>query len=85
MKQPYSHMSTKRGPPIGVGWIIQGWCGLYRGGVCHGGVGCGGSCMNGVGHGRVGWGGVCHGGVGWVMEEWGGVCHGGVGGVGCVM
>ena len=87
MKQPYGRMSTKRGPLIGVGWVIQGCVGHARvgcvilewGGVCHGGVGCGGSCMNGVCHGWVGWGvswmgGVGHGGVGW-----GGVCHGGVG------
>ena len=26
-------MSTKRGPPIGVGWVMQGWGGSCRGGV----------------------------------------------------
>ena len=26
-------MSTKRGPPIGVGWVMQGWGGIYKGGV----------------------------------------------------
>ena len=46
-------MSTKRGPPIGVGWVIQGWVG-------HAGVGWGGSYRGG---------GLCHGGVGCVMEE----------------
>ena len=31
-------MSTKRGPPIGMGWVMQGWGGSYRGGVGHVGV-----------------------------------------------
>ena len=76
-------MSTKRGPPIGVGWVTQGWCGSYRGGVGHTGVGWGGSYRGG---------GLCHGGVRWVMDGWGGmgcVIEGwGMswrGGVGCVM
>ena len=58
-----------------VGCVIQGW-----GGVCHEGVGCGGSCMNGVGHGGVGWlmdgwggGGVCDVGVGWAVNNF--ICH----------
>ena len=84
-------MSTKRGPPIGVGWVIQGWVG-------HAGVGWGGSYRGGVGWVIQGWGvvswrgRVCHGGVRWVMDGWGGVgCvmeEWGMswrGGVGCVM
>ena len=61
-------MSTERGPPIGVGWVIQGWGGSCRGGVDHTGVG--------VGHAGVewviqGWGGSQRG--GWVMQGWGGL------------
>ena len=66
-------MSTKRGPPIGAGWVMQGWMGhtgvvwVIQGWVGHAGVG----------HTGVGW--VCHGGVGYVMEGWGGVYDVGVG------
>ena len=38
----------QKGPPIGLGWVIQGW-----GGSCSGGVGMqgwGGSCRGAVGH-----------------------------------
>ena len=45
-------MSTKRGPPIGMGWVIQG-CGSCRGGWVMQGWG-------GVGHTGVG-GGVMEG------------------------
>ena len=44
----------------GMGWIIQGWGGSYRGRVGHTRVGLvtkgwGGSCRGEVGHARVGW------------------------------
>ena len=29
----------RKGPPLGVGWVMQGWGGSYRGGVDHIGVG----------------------------------------------
>ena len=57
----------RKGPPLGVGWVMQGWGGSYRGGVDHTGVGVGhtrvgvvtkgwgGSCRGEVGHARVGW------------------------------
>ena len=78
-------MSTKRGPPLGVG-------GSCRGGVGHAGMGWiiqgwGGSYMGGVGHTRVGlvtkgWGGSCRGKVGhagvgvrWVIQRQDGVGH----------
>ena len=44
----------------GVGWVMQGWGGSYRGRVGHAG--------GGLGHARVGWCGSCWGGscmVGW--------------------
>ena len=50
---------------------MQRWGG---GGVCHVGVGWGGSCRGWVG-------GSCRGGVGWVCHVgvgWGGSCRGGV-------
>ena len=60
----------------GVGWVMQGWGGSYRGGVGHEGW-CG-SCRGGVGHASVGWGGSCRGavghavhvGVGWVNNSY---------------
>ena len=58
-----------KGPPIGFGWVMQGW-------VYHTGVGW---VMQGwVGHTGVGWvikgwGGSCRGGVG--MQGWGVVGH----------
>ena len=60
---------------VGVGCVIQGWGGSYRGWVVHVGVGWGGSCKE-----RVGW--VCHTGVGWggsCRGGWCGSCRGGVG------
>ena len=65
----------QKGPPIGlgwvmqgwvyhtgVGWVMQGWGGSYRGGVGHTGVGW---VMQGWGrHARVGWAGSCRGAVG---------------------
>ena len=46
----------------GVGWVMQGWGGSYRGGVGY--EGWGESCRGGVGHESVGWGGSCRGAVG---------------------
>ena len=68
---------------VGVGRVMQGWGGSYRGGVGHVGVGWGGSCRGGGGHAgvgssRVGVGGSCRG--GWVMQGWVGHV-----GAGCVM
>ena len=67
----------------GVGWVMQGWGGSYRGGVDHTGVGqtrvglvtkgWGGSCRGEVGH--AGWGGSCRGGVRWVIQRQDGVGH----------
>ena len=61
----------RKGPPLGVGWVMQGWGGSYRGGVGHTRVGLvtkgwGGSCQ--------GWGGSCRGGgqVGHTEAGWGG-------------
>ena len=61
----------------GVGWVMQGRGGSYRGGV--GNAGVGGSCQVGVvwgwgGYVGVGWGGSCRvgsyrGGMGWVMKN----------------
>ena len=34
-------------------WVMQGWGGSCRGGVCY--VGWGGSCRGGVSHVGVGW------------------------------
>ena len=58
----------RKGPPLGVGWVMQGWGGSYRGGVGHTRVrlvtkGWGGSCRGEVGHAGVG--------VRWVMQGWG--------------
>ena len=58
MKQPLGCMFTERGP-IGVGWVMQGWDGSYRGGVGHAGMGWvmsgwDGSCCGGVGHAKGG-------------------------------
>ena len=74
----------KGGPPIGVGWVIQGWCGSYKGGwVMHewgvsnrDGVGC--VMRGGVWWVMEGWGVSWHG-VGWGVSWSGGVGHGGVG------
>ena len=46
-----------KGPPIGFGWVMQGWV-YHKGWVGH--TGWGGSYRGGVGHAVVG-------GVGWVM------------------
>ena len=56
-----------KGLPIGVGWVMQGWGGSYRGGVGH-------TRVEWVMQGRVG-----HTGVGWVIQWWGGSCWGVVG------
>ena len=45
---------------VGVRWVMQGWGGSCRGGVCCVGWG-------GVDHAGVGWSGSCRGGVGWVI------------------
>ena len=70
----------RKGTPIGVGWVIQGWGGSYRNEVGHEGVEW---VMQGrVGHTGVGWvmqGWVGHAGVRWVMLGWGAVGHVGVG------
>ena len=50
-------MSTERGPPIAVGWVMQG-------GVGHAGVRWCGACRVGVGWVMQGWGGVGHAGMG---------------------
>ena len=77
----------QKGPPLGVGWVLQGWGGSCRDGVDHTGVGWGGSYMGGVGHTRMGlvtkgWGGSCRGEVGhtgvgirWVIQRQDGVGH----------
>ena len=75
----------RKGPPIGMGWVMQGWGGSYRGWVGHAGKGWSGSCRGGVGHAGVVWGWGGHVGVGW-----GGSCRGGSdgsyrGGMGWVM
>ena len=70
----------------GVGWVMQGWGGSYRGGVDHTGVGW---VIQGVGLviqrvGLVmqrgegvmqGWGGSCRVGVRWVIQRQDGVGH----------
>ena len=66
----------RKGPPLGVGWVMQGWGGSCRDGVDHTGVGWiiqgwGGSYKGGVGHKGVGGsckGEVGHARVGWVMQ-----------------
>ena len=75
----------RKGPPLGVGWVMQGWGGSYRGGVDHTGVGWviqgwGWSQRGGVGHAGVkwvmqGWGGSCRVGVRWVIQRQDGVGH----------
>ena len=78
----------RKGPPIGIGWVMQGWVGSYRGWVGHAGKGWfiqgwGGSWRGGVGQAEVGWvmqGWVGHAGLRWcgyVGVEW--VCRCGVG------
>ena len=65
----------RKGPPLGVGWVMQGWGGSCRDGLDHTGVGWiiqgwGGSYKGGVGHKGVG-----HARVGWVMQGGGQVGH----------
>ena len=38
MKQPYGRMSTKRGPPNWVGWVMQAWSASCRGRMSHPGL-----------------------------------------------
>ena len=76
-----------KGPPIGVGWVMQGWGGSYRGWVGHAGKGWfiqgwGGSWRGGVGHAGVGWVMLGWGGVGMGWAHRGGVGHAGWGQVG---
>ena len=66
----------------GVGWVMQGWGGSYRGGVGHTRVrlvtkGWGGSCRGEVGYAGVGWvmqgwgsGGSYRGRMGWVIKKY---------------
>ena len=56
-----------------MGYVMQGWGGLYMGEVGYVIQGWGGSYR-----GEVGWGGVCHVGVGWVIQGWGGSHRGGM-------
>ena len=75
----------RKGPPIGLGRVMQGWGGSYRGAVGHTGVGwvtkdwVGHAVVGWVGHAGVGgscWGRVDHAGVRWCGD---GVGHAGVG------
>ena len=69
----------RKGPSLGVGWVMQGWGGSCKDGVDHTGVewviqGWGWSQRGGVGHAGVKWvmqGGVGHSGVGvrWVIQR----------------
>ena len=58
--------SLPKAPPIGLGWVMQGW--VYHTGVGWVMQGWGGSYRGGMGHE----------GVGWVMQGWGGSCKCGV-------
>ena len=56
----------RKGPPLGVGWVMQGWGGSNRGGVDHTWVGW---VIQGWGWSQKG--GLGHAGVKWVVQGWG--------------